>query len=89
MVSNIEQKDWSLAENREFLMRVHLGLNPIHDLLECVRILHDEGREAFEKARGPRCEWAHQWKPTLEHHRMSRDDEIAAYNALRRAKSGG
>lgn len=47
----------------ELLMRVCLGLNPAHSLLEAVRVLHDDGREAFEKLRGPRCEFAHQWKP--------------------------
>lgn len=80
MGTEIDQGEWSDAENREFLMRVHLGLNPIHDLMECVRILHDEGIEAFERVRGPRCEWAHQWKPTRERHRMSKSDEIAAWN---------
>jgi hypothetical protein len=47
----------------ELLIRVHLGLDPAHDLLHVVRVLHDEGREAFEKMRGPRCEHAHEWKP--------------------------
>lgn len=45
------------------LMRVCLGLEPIHDLLRCVQILHDEGREAFEKVRGPKCEHSHLWQP--------------------------
>lgn len=47
----------------ELLMRVHLGLSPIHDLTTMVRVLHDDGREAFEKLRGARCEHAHEWKP--------------------------
>lgn len=48
---------------QHLLMHIHLGLNPAHDLLTCVRVLHDEGREAFEKLRGPRCDFAHEWKP--------------------------
>jgi hypothetical protein len=47
----------------ELLMRIHLGLNPAHNLLNAVRVLHDEGREAFEAMRGARCAWAHEWKP--------------------------
>lgn len=45
------------------LMRVELGLSPIHDLRYCVRKLYEEGREAFEKARGPRCQHSHEWQP--------------------------
>lgn len=45
------------------LMRVTLGLNPCHDLLECVRLLHDKGRDEFERLRGERCKYAHEWKP--------------------------
>lgn len=44
----------SKRDAEELLMRVHLGLSPIHSLLEAVRVLHDEGRDAFEKMRGPR-----------------------------------
>jgi hypothetical protein len=55
---HVERKD-----AREKLLRIHLGLNPGHDILEAVRVLYDDGREAFEKVRGPRCEYAHQWKP--------------------------
>ena len=51
-------------ESQELLLRVHLGLSPIHSLLEAVRVLHDDGREAFEQMRGPRCEHAHEWAPT-------------------------
>jgi hypothetical protein len=43
------------------LIRVVLGLSPIHDPVEAVRVLHDEGREAFEKLRGARCDHAHEW----------------------------
>lgn len=53
----------SVRDAEELLMRVHLGLNPCHSLINAVRVLHDEGREAFEKMRGPRCEHAHEWKP--------------------------
>lgn len=45
------------------LIRVALGLNPAHDVLTAVRTLHDEGREALEKLRGEKCEYAHQWAP--------------------------
>lgn len=53
----------SRRDAEELLIRVHLGLSPIHSVLEAVRVLHDDGREAFEKMRGPRCEHAHEWKP--------------------------
>jgi hypothetical protein len=46
------------------LIRVILGLNPGHDVVECVRILHDEGFAVFEKVRGERCTWASQWRPS-------------------------
>lgn len=45
------------------LMRVELGLNPCQDLLTCVRVLHRDGRDAFEKLRGPKCDYAQQWQP--------------------------
>ena len=45
------------------LIRVILGLNPIHDPVECVRVLLDEGRGAFEALRGLPCQHAHEWKP--------------------------
>lgn len=50
-------------ENQMFLMRVMLGLAPYHDVLESVRILYDEGREAFEKVRGEPSKWAAEWRP--------------------------
>lgn len=51
-------------ENQLFLIRVTLGLNPAHDPVECVRILYENGREKFDKVRGDRCDWAHEWKPS-------------------------
>lgn len=48
--------------NQMFLIRVTLGLNPIHDPVEAVRVLLEDGREAFEKLRGEPCAHAHQWK---------------------------
>lgn len=45
------------------LMRVELGLGPIHDLRSCVSVLLNEGREAFEKIRGPKREDSHLWQP--------------------------
>jgi hypothetical protein len=35
------------------LIRVVLGLSPIHDPVEAVRVLYEQGREAFEQLRGP------------------------------------
>lgn len=49
--------------NELLLIRVVLGLSPAHDPVTAVRVLYEEGREAFEKLRGERCEYAHQWKP--------------------------
>lgn len=45
------------------LIRVTLGLNPVHDPVEAVRVLFEEGRKSFEQLRGPVCGHAHQWKP--------------------------
>lgn len=45
------------------LIRVQLGLNPIHDLRYMIDKLYTQGREAFEKARGDPCEFAHAWCP--------------------------
>lgn len=45
------------------LIRALLGLNPIHDPVVCVRELFENGREAFEKLRGPVCDYAWQWSP--------------------------
>lgn len=45
------------------LIRVILGLNPAHDPVECVRVLYEEGREAFEKLRGEPCAHAAEWRP--------------------------
>lgn len=43
----------SREENQMVLIRALLGLKECHDPVYCVRILFDEGREAFEKMRGP------------------------------------
>ena len=51
------------TENQMFLIRVTLGLNPIHDPIEAIRVLYEDGREAFEKLRGEKCDHAHEWKP--------------------------
>lgn len=45
------------------LIRVVLGLNPIHDPVTCVRELFTNGRDAFEKLRAPACDYAWQWSP--------------------------
>lgn len=50
-------------EAQTLLMRIELGLSPIHDLRLAVSVLFNEGREAFEKLRGPPCPHAHEWKP--------------------------
>ena len=46
-----------------FLIRILLRLSPIHDPVQAVRVLHDEGKEAFEKLRGEPCSYASEWKP--------------------------
>ena len=51
------------TENQMLLIRITLGLSPIHDPVIAVRTLFQEGRAAFEKLRGPECEHAYQWKP--------------------------
>lgn len=43
------------------LIRVVLGLNPVHSLQHAVEKLLRDGREAFEKERGDACEYAYQW----------------------------
>lgn len=45
------------------LIRTVLGLSPVHDVVAAVRVLHDEGRAAFEELRGPRRDDAMMWKP--------------------------
>ncbi len=45
------------------LIRTILGLSPIHDPVEAVRVLYDDGREAMEKLRGPFRTDAPLWKP--------------------------
>lgn len=45
------------------LIRVTLGLSPYHDVLTAVQVLHAEGREAFEKMRGPKSDDAASWVP--------------------------
>lgn len=53
-------------ESQLLLIRVTLHLNPIHDPVEAVRVLYEEGRDAFERLRGEPCEYAAQWKPSAE-----------------------
>lgn len=43
------------------LIRVVLGLSPIHDPVEAVRVLYEKGRDAFEKERGPFRDDANAW----------------------------
>jgi len=45
------------------LIRVQLGLNPCQDVRWAIEKLHNDGREAFEAARGPKCDWSHEWQP--------------------------
>lgn len=45
------------------LIRAILHLSPAHDPVESVRLLYEEGREAFERVRGQKCEYATQWHP--------------------------
>jgi len=49
--------------NQLMLIRMALGLSPIHDPVTAVRVLYEEGKEAFEKMRGEKCEYAHEWRP--------------------------
>lgn len=53
------------ADIQMWRIRMLLGLNPVHDPSELVRVLYEEGREAFEKLRGEPCAHAHEWKPRL------------------------
>lgn len=52
------------TENQMLLIRVLLGLDPAHDPVEAVRILHDKGREEFERVRGQGCYYAAEWRPS-------------------------
>ena len=49
-------------ESQLRLIRTELGLSPIHDVVEAVRVLHSEGHAAFVRMRGPRCPHAHEWE---------------------------
>ncbi len=55
--------EYDRMRNTLMLVRMILGLNPAHDVRLAVQELHDNGREAFEKLRGPRCDHAHTWEP--------------------------
>lgn len=57
------QEPASREQNQIFLIRVTLGLNPAHDPVECIRVLYEEGKNAFENLRGEPCTYAHEWKP--------------------------
>ena len=46
------------------LIRVTLGLSPVHDPVTAVRVLYEEGKEAFEALRGEPCQHAASWKPS-------------------------
>lgn len=56
-------KEYEKMRAQLLLIRVILGLNPCHDPVECVRILHSDGRERFESVRGEKCDYAAQWTP--------------------------
>jgi hypothetical protein len=56
-------REMSRSESQMLLIRVVLGLNPIHDPVEAVRILYEKGREEFEKVRGQGCYYAAEWRP--------------------------
>lgn len=45
------------------LIRVTLGLDPVHDPVVCVWELYENGREAMEKMRGPKSERSASWTP--------------------------
>lgn len=63
-IGGIDRQDaFTKMRAQLMLIRVTLGLNPIHDPVEAIRVLFEEGREAFEKLRGPACEHAHEWGP--------------------------
>jgi len=51
------------VENQMHLIRIILGLKPSHNPIEAVRLLYEEGREAFERERGDPCPFAHEWHP--------------------------
>lgn len=54
---DIQEKLERLAD-KDLLIRVILGINPCHDTVESIRVLYEDGREAFEKMRGPACDYA-------------------------------
>lgn len=56
-------KEYEKMRAELLLIRAILHLNPIHDPVECVRILYEDGRDALEKVRGPKCEYATSWSP--------------------------
>lgn len=50
-------------KNQLLVIRVELGLEPFHDVVAAVRVLHNEGREEFEKMRGEHSNRAVHWQP--------------------------
>lgn len=61
----MEQSEPESMKAQLTLIRVVLGLSPIHDPVEAVRLLYEQGREEFEKARGPFRDDAHAWASDL------------------------
>jgi hypothetical protein len=62
-ILDAERRRVGYCESEILLIRVMLGLNPVHDVVECIRILFEQGREAFERVRGEPCEYAAEWRP--------------------------
>lgn len=58
-----ELTDEEKMRNQLLLIRVILGLSPIHDPVTAVQVLYEKGRVEFEIMRGSKCEYAHEWKP--------------------------
>lgn len=55
--------EYQRMQSQLLLIRHILGINPVHDVVDAVRTLHDEGKVAFERKRGDHCAYATQWRP--------------------------
>jgi hypothetical protein len=52
--TDIKDQRMTKAEAEVEMIRAILGLHVLHDTVEAVRVLHDQGKPQFERLRGER-----------------------------------
>lgn len=56
-------KEYEKMKAELLLIRCILHLSPVHSPVEAVRVLYEDGKEALEALRGPKCDHAGSWVP--------------------------